>query len=130
MVYVAFVLDAYSRRILGWRAAASMKTALILDALEQAVWARPREGFGELSGLIHRARLAFAIHTVASDPPLDCGFAVTQVRIVIPQCRPTTPSTCRSPGAADLQAPGIGGRHVLRGVQGCGTCGLLHRAPL
>jgi putative transposase len=53
MVYVAFVVDAYSRRILGWRAAASMKTALVLDALEQAVWARRREGFAELSGLIH-----------------------------------------------------------------------------
>jgi putative transposase len=53
MVYVAFVLDAYSRRILGWRAAPSMKTALVLDALEQAVWARRREGFAELSGLIH-----------------------------------------------------------------------------
>jgi putative transposase len=53
MVYVAFVLDAYSRRILGWRAASSMKTALVLDALEQAVWTRRREGFAELSGLIH-----------------------------------------------------------------------------
>jgi transposase InsO family protein len=34
IVYVAFVIDAYSRRILGWRAARSMKTALVLDALE------------------------------------------------------------------------------------------------
>jgi putative transposase len=50
---VAFVLDAYSRRILGWRAATSMKTALVLDALEQAVWARSREGVADLSGLIH-----------------------------------------------------------------------------
>jgi putative transposase len=53
MVYVAFVLDAYSRRILGWRAATSMKTALVLDALEQAVWLRRRDGTGDLSGLIH-----------------------------------------------------------------------------
>ena len=34
-VYVAFVLDAHSRRILGWRAATSMRTELVLDALEQ-----------------------------------------------------------------------------------------------
>jgi putative transposase len=40
MVYVAFVIDAYSRRILGWRAATTMRTALVLDALEQAVWIR------------------------------------------------------------------------------------------
>ena len=53
MVYVAFVLDAYSRRILGWRAATSMRTSLVLDALEQAVWARTRDGVTDLSGLIH-----------------------------------------------------------------------------
>jgi putative transposase len=44
MVYVAFVIDAYSRRILGWRAATSMKTSLVLDALEMAIWARGRGG--------------------------------------------------------------------------------------
>ena len=53
MVYVAFVLDAYSRRIMGWRAATSMKTALVLDALEQALWMRRRDGAEDLSGLIH-----------------------------------------------------------------------------
>ena len=53
MVYVAFVIDAYSRRILGWRAATSMRTALVLDALEQALWTRRREGRADLSGLIH-----------------------------------------------------------------------------
>ena len=52
MVYVAFVIDAYSRRILGWRAATSMKTSLVLDALEQALWARRRDGRADLSGLI------------------------------------------------------------------------------
>ena len=35
MVYVVFVIDAYSRRILGWRAATHMKSSLVLDALEQ-----------------------------------------------------------------------------------------------
>ena len=44
MVYVAFVLDAYSRRILGWRAATTMRTSLVLDALEQAVWTREQQG--------------------------------------------------------------------------------------
>ena len=52
MVYVAFVIDAYSRRILGWRAARSMKTELVLDALEQALWTRQRHG-GRLDGLVH-----------------------------------------------------------------------------
>jgi putative transposase len=53
MVYVAFVIDAYSRRILGWRAATSMKTSLVLDALEQALWTRRRDGRGSLAGLVH-----------------------------------------------------------------------------
>ena len=51
-VYVAFVLDAHSRRILGWRAARSMRTELVLDALEQAIWTRSREGVTDLSGLV------------------------------------------------------------------------------
>jgi putative transposase len=37
MVYVAFVIDVYSRRILGWRTATSMKSALVLDTLEMAI---------------------------------------------------------------------------------------------
>ncbi|WP_433788167.1 IS3 family transposase [Actinomycetospora sp. CA-101289] len=55
MVYVAFVLDAYSRRILGWRAATTMRTSLVLDALEQAVWTRRQEGITELGGLVHHS---------------------------------------------------------------------------
>jgi len=52
MVYVAFVLDAFSRRILGWRAASSMRTGLVLDALEMAIWTRARAGVGDLTGLV------------------------------------------------------------------------------
>ena len=52
VVYVAFVIDAYARRILGWRAASSMRTQLVLDALEQAVWVRRREG-AALAGLVY-----------------------------------------------------------------------------
>jgi putative transposase len=39
-VYVAFVIDAFSRLIVGWRSAASMRTELVLDALEMAIWRR------------------------------------------------------------------------------------------
>lgn len=41
-VHFAFVVDVFARRIVGWRASASMRTDLVLDALEQALWARPR----------------------------------------------------------------------------------------
>ena len=53
MVYVAFVFDVFSRRILGWRAATAMTTPLVLDCLEQAIWTRAMEGTRDLSGLVH-----------------------------------------------------------------------------
>ena len=52
MIYVAFVIDAYSRRIIGWRTAAHMRTQLILDALEHALWTRRQAGRPAPAGLI------------------------------------------------------------------------------
>jgi putative transposase len=52
MVYVAFVIDAFSRRIIGWRAARSMTTELVLDALEHAIFTRAAEGVTDLTGLV------------------------------------------------------------------------------
>jgi transposase InsO family protein len=40
-VYVAFVIDVFSRRIVGWRASTSLRSDLALDALEQALYDRP-----------------------------------------------------------------------------------------
>ena len=40
-VFVAFVIDVYARRIVGWRVSSSLRTDLALDALEQALYARP-----------------------------------------------------------------------------------------
>jgi putative transposase len=39
-VYVAFVIDVFARRIVGWRTSTSMKTQFVLDALDQAIWQR------------------------------------------------------------------------------------------
>ena len=41
-VYVAFVIDVFSRRIVGWRVSSSLRSDLALDALEQALHARPQ----------------------------------------------------------------------------------------
>ncbi len=49
-VYVAFMTDVYSRRIVGWRVSRSMTTEFVLDALEQALWARYKP-----KGLIHHS---------------------------------------------------------------------------
>jgi transposase InsO family protein len=51
-VYVAFVIDVFSRRIVGWRVSSSMRTDFVLDALEQAIYARG----GRLpAGLVHHS---------------------------------------------------------------------------
>ena len=42
-VYVAFVIDVFARRIVGWRASSSLRSDLALDALEQALYDRPIE---------------------------------------------------------------------------------------
>jgi putative transposase len=47
-VYVAFVIDVFARRIVGWRVSISMQTDFVLDALEQALYARRAEREGEL----------------------------------------------------------------------------------
>jgi transposase InsO family protein len=49
-VYVAFVIDVFSRFIVGWRVSSSLRSDLALDALEQALWAR-QPG----DGLIHHS---------------------------------------------------------------------------
>ncbi len=42
-LYVAFVIDVFARRIVGWRVSRSMRTDFVLDALEQALYARQPE---------------------------------------------------------------------------------------
>ncbi|OII68311.1 transposase [Streptomyces sp. CC77] len=55
-VYVAFVVDTFSRRIVGWSAATTKHTRLVLDALEMALWQRDRDGRRPGAGeLIHHS---------------------------------------------------------------------------
>ena len=49
-VYVAFVIDVFARRIIGWRVSRSMHVELVLDALEQAVWSR-----SNVKGVVHHS---------------------------------------------------------------------------
>ena len=50
-VYVAFVIDAFSRFLVGWQASRSLRTDLALDALEMAIWRRQVQ----LEGLVHHS---------------------------------------------------------------------------
>jgi transposase InsO family protein len=49
-VCVAFVIDVFARRIIGWRVSRSMHAELVLDALEQAVWSR-----SGITGVVHHS---------------------------------------------------------------------------
>jgi putative transposase len=51
-VYVAFVIDVFARRIVGWRVSSSLRTDFVLDALEQAICAR---GGAMPAGLVHHS---------------------------------------------------------------------------
>ena len=51
-VYVAFVIDTFARRIVGWRVSNSLQTDIALDALEQALWTRQ---INRETGLIHHS---------------------------------------------------------------------------
>jgi transposase InsO family protein len=50
--YVAFVIDVFSRRIVGWQASTSLRSDLAMDALEMALYARRHQ---DLSNLVHHS---------------------------------------------------------------------------
>jgi transposase InsO family protein len=53
-VYAAFVLDVFSRLVVGWQVSTSLRTDLALDALDMGVWARQRAG-QDVAGLTHHS---------------------------------------------------------------------------
>jgi putative transposase len=79
VVYVAFVIDVFSRRIVGWKADTTMKTSLVLDTLEMALWARQRDGIPlSETGLIHHhdngsQYLSFAFTSRLIDAGVDAS---------------------------------------------------------
>jgi putative transposase len=53
-VYVTFIIDVYSRMMVGWQASRSLHSDLASDALEMVVWNRQRAG-ADLEGLVHHS---------------------------------------------------------------------------
>ena len=51
-IYTSFVIDVFSRRIVGWRVSSTLRAELALDALETAIWSR---GSKALKGLVHHS---------------------------------------------------------------------------
>lgn len=68
MAYVCFIVDAFSRRIVGWRVASNMRTDMVLDALEMA---RASRGAGRLVGLVAHADAGSQFTSVRFTERLD-----------------------------------------------------------
>ena len=71
-VYVAFVVDIFSRMFTGWAAARHKRAKLVLDALDMALWHRDHGGHPVSAGLIHHSdagsqytSIAFTAHLAA-----------------------------------------------------------------
>jgi putative transposase len=74
-VYVAFVIDAFSRFLVGWQASRSLRTDLALDALEMALWRRR----GGLDGLVHHSDRGSQYLSIRYTERLAEAGAVTSV---------------------------------------------------
>ncbi|MEU7852520.1 IS3 family transposase [Nonomuraea sp. NPDC049141] len=71
IVYVAFVVDVYSRGIVGWTATLSKRADLVLDALDMALWRRDRTGRPAGPGLVHHSDAGSQIHLFPLHRPPD-----------------------------------------------------------
>jgi transposase InsO family protein len=76
-VYVSFVTDCFSRRILGWRVSTSKTTALVLSALEQALFTRRRHNSRFTSaGLVHHSDAGSQYTAITfTEALIDAGIA-------------------------------------------------------
>jgi putative transposase len=80
VVYVAFVVDVFSRAVVGWSAATHKRTKLVLDALDMAIWRRDRAGHQIQPGLVHHSdagsqytSIAFTAHLLETGIDASVG---------------------------------------------------------
>ncbi len=91
LVFFAFVLDAYSRKVVGWQLAAHMRTTLVLDALRMALWQR---GPGADVALVHHSDRGSQYTSIDSPRPWPITVCSP------PSGRSATPTTTRSQRAS------------------------------
>ncbi len=77
-VYAAFVIDAFSRMVVGWQVATSLHTDLALDALEMALWRRQHTG-ADLAGLTHHSDRGVQYRSLRYTARLEQEAAVASV---------------------------------------------------
>jgi putative transposase len=91
-VYVAFVVDVFSRAIVGWAASLSKQTTLVLDALDMALWRRERAGHKPEPGLVHHSDAGSQGSTPRFASPLTWSRPASTPPSAPSATRSTTPS--------------------------------------
>ena len=77
-VYAAFIIDVYSRMVVGWQISNSLRSDLAIDALEMAVWNRTRAG-QVLDGLVHHSDRGVQYLSIRYSERLDENDIVASV---------------------------------------------------
>ena len=108
MAYTAFVIDVFSRRIVGWRTASTMPTELPLDALEMALFTRTSGG-QDVAGVIHHSDAGsntppFATPSGCWTPARYHRSAASATRTITPSRRARSGST--KPSVSVTTGPG------------------------
>lgn len=77
-VHAAFVIDVFSRRVVGWQVSTNLYTELALDALEMGIWSRERAG-ADLGGLVHHSDRGVQYRSIRYTQGLEEADAVASV---------------------------------------------------
>jgi transposase InsO family protein len=106
-LYVSFILDCYSRMIVGWQIATHLRTDLILDALEMAIFRRD-----VTAGLVHhselgrvRARCRHSGRSVSLTRPPNRTCDFHRIRLSVASCRRTMRRPLRSLSPMERVSP-------------------------
>lgn len=107
-VYAAFVIDVYSRRVVGWQLSRSLRTDLALDALEMGLWTRAHAGH-DTTGVIAHSDKASSTSPCAtpSDSPRPAPWlrwGRPEIRMTMPWLRRST--RCSRPSWSATEARG------------------------
>ena len=79
-MYVAFVIDVFARRIVGWRVSASLRTDFVLDALEQAIYQRRGAG---VTDLVHHSDRGSQLGFKGSSQRVRVSLSVNDFEVLL-----------------------------------------------
>ena len=108
-VYAAFVIDVFSRRVVGWQLSKSLRTDLALDALEMGLWTREHAGH-DTTGVIAHSRQGRSVPRCALHPAARrgrrCRVGRLDRRLAMTTPWPRRSTRCSRPSWSATRGPG------------------------